>query len=284
MKNQIMRNFNFDENLHYYHENFPYNEICEFRDLNENLNEGLLYAHPYKNVINILSNAIPCNCKSSYDKLSGIIEISFTSINSAELNILISNLENAINISGWYFYYGIFNGEIFNYLEYLKPFKNGRCALLFREGKISRNAYKAGRTDITDDVIKYDYIYHLTDKKYLKRILKYGLIPKKGNKLGNNPECIHLLSYLTHHGPIFKIDKNGKDFYIKYAKGLNIENPVILKIDTLYLKQTNCIFFKDPGCRPEHTNAIITFSAIHPNAINVVSEDEFKNLYNNQIS
>ena len=60
---------------------------------------------------------------------------------------------------------------------------------VYFEQKYSKN--------VTNDVYKYDKVYHLTKSKYVDKILKHGLVPKtrkgKYKKNGYHPDRIYLL-------------------------------------------------------------------------------------------
>lgn len=73
-----------------------------------------------------------------------------------------------------------------------------------------------------------EFVYHVTDAKYVPKILKNGLIPKSKNKMNPHPDRI----YLTDN--IESLNAITNEFVI----GGYIENPVQLKISCrrLYIK------------------------------------------------
>lgn len=97
-------------------------------------------------------------------------------------------------------------------------------------------------------------IYHLTDQKNIKSILKKGLIPRSGNKLTVHPGRVYFTKTLKAIEDLQKFD----DF--------DLRNPVILSIDTTNL---DCKFEKDINL----PTAIYTTDNISPKNIKIHSVD-----------
>lgn len=79
-----------------------------------------------------------------------------------------------------------------------------------------------------------EYLYHTTDKKYLDKILKFGLIPKSKNTRSFYPERIYLSpdeTYLLSIKDQLSKDKNGEyvDLKIRNFQGLNLYKDVRFK-------------------------------------------------------
>lgn len=263
---------------------------------NHKINEAVLYAYPDKFVKKQLLNSF-----KTYDKTAALIENDkFNTVYSFKINatlkrfnirIIKHDIEDILNFSQWMIRMIVLHdnnlkfNKFTNYDNFIDFVIDGEYDKInvtfeFVPNKIVYNAYKNSENIVVLDVNKYDYIYHLTDKKYLNKILKNGLIPKSGNKLGNNPEVIHLLKYLTDPGVICKIIEKNGEYKLKVDPKLKLKNPVLLKINIEMLKGTNVIFLNDPGCNAD--NAIITYNQITPFAISVVTEDEYEWLHMNQ--
>ena len=280
-----MRNFIYEDTFNL---NYTFN--------NNLINEAILYAYPknfIKNrILNIFKNYSD-NVKL-INKISDETEFSFV-INvllkrftirtiKYELNDILKKCQwkiRIIRINNLDSKYNAFSNYD-NFIEYVtnKKFDYIDVTIEFVPNKIIYDVYKNNENSVSLDVYKYDYIYHLTDKKYVNKILKNGLIPKSGNKLGYNPEVIHLLKYLTDPGVICKIVEVDGEYKLKVDPKLKLENPVLLKINADMLKNTNVVFLNDPGCKTD--NAIITYNQITPLAISVVNDDEYEWLHINQ--
>jgi hypothetical protein len=65
------------------------------------------------------------------------------------------------------------------------------------------------------------YLYHVTEEKYLPKILKNGLIPKSHGKLSGHPDRIYLSITIDSAIDIMEQFKNGSF----------LENPILLRID-----------------------------------------------------
>lgn len=277
---------------------FLYEDEVNYKYMLNNhlINEAFLYAYPEDDVENEIlrvfkkydNNAKLINNKKN--KHTFIIKINAT-IKKWNINILKLNLNSIYNKLQWTVRAIIINellenNKIFNdYDSFVKYFltKNTNCVNIvveFIPNKIIKDAYLNDKNIVILDVYNYDYIYHLTDKKYVNKILKNGLIPKSGNKLGYNPEVIHLLKYLTDPGVICKIIEVNGEYKLKVDPKLKLENPVLLKINTKMLNGTGVIFLNDPGCNAD--NAIITYNQITPLAISIVNKDEYEWLHMNQ--
>lgn len=89
--------------------------------------------------------------------------------------------------------------------------------------------------DRTIDPSKIQFLYHLTEKKYLEKIKKNGLIPKSKGKKSYHPDRIYITTDIEKLNNIitqFTLEKNKEDF-------------VILKID--YTKAGKPILYNDPN-------------------------------------
>lgn len=281
-----MRNF-------LYESDFNYGYLIN----NHTINEAVLYAYPKTFVEQKMLNIF-----KTYDDKAILIKTE-EKLNNAynfKINATLKNfnvkiikydIENILNFSEWKIRMIVLHDDNLkfnkfssynNFIDFINDNEYNKFNVTFEfiPNKLIYNAYKNNENIVTLDVNNYDYIYHLTDKKYVNRILKNGLIPKSGNKLGYNPEVIHLLKYLTDPGVICKIIEQHGEYKLKVDPKLKLENPILLKINMEMLKGTNVIFLNDPGCNAD--NAIITYNQITPLAISVVTEDEYEWLHMNQ--
>ena len=81
-----------------------------------------------------------------------------------------------------------------------------------------------------------DFIYHLTEKKYLEKIKSKGLIPKSKSKKAYHPDRLYVVD------DIYKL----KDLLTHFTMGGNdVNNYCILKID--YNKANNPKLYNDPN-------------------------------------
>lgn len=96
-----------------------------------------------------------------------------------------------------------------------------------------------------------DFVYHVTDEKYLHKIKKNGLVPRSKSKKTYHPERIYLL---LNKGNNVKALANNPEF--------DIDNPVLLKIDVSEFKKYNK-FYEDPNL----DGGVFVVNNIPPNII-----------------
>lgn len=116
--------------------------------------------------------------------------------------------------------------------------------------------------EITNDIYKYDYIYHVTDQKYLDKILKNGLNPKNNKKGSRNYSKRIYFGY----GSFEDVIKTSKQ--IAYDRKL--VRPVLLKIKLD--KSNKKSFYIDPNIGKD---AIYTYDCIKPVDIEVITDVVF---------
>lgn len=101
-----------------------------------------------------------------------------------------------------------------------------------------------------DDVVKPpNYIYHITNSKFIDNIKSTGLKPKTLNKRSSHPERIY-----------FSLDKDANNRLWEKMK-YHIKNGVLLTIDTTSLNNT---FYNDPNFK---NLGIYTYGNIPPSSI-----------------
>lgn len=118
--------------------------------------------------------------------------------------------------------------------------------------KYNRNKYKKG------------IFYHVTMKKFLPRIMKYGLVPKNGKSLTNITRKSNDRVYLL----LVKPKDNSYEKYLKHA-GNNGEETVILKVNLN--KSNNDIKIYDDPIFPY---AVYVTENIPPYCLSVVDGEE----------
>lgn len=120
------------------------------------------------------------------------------------------------------------------------------------------------------DTSRLDYLFHVTDRSYLNKILSKGLIPKSKNKgTFEYPEYVHLLRYLN--GSIVRLN-NGK---LLVDSRMQLKDPVLLKVGPL--ERLNGMYFMlDPN---SYKDALVCFNTISPDYITVVDKDEYPRLF-----
>jgi len=106
---------------------------------------------------------------------------------------------------------------------------------------------------------KYDFIvnvpdilYHVTLNKYLKNILKMGLIPKSKNKLSTHTDRIHLFTNI-----------DDAFLFSEYLKTINEKETIILEIET---QKLNNNFYSDINFR---RSGVYTINNISPEFIKI---------------
>jgi hypothetical protein len=100
-----------------------------------------------------------------------------------------------------------------------------------------------------------DYLYHVTEKVNLPKILKIGLTPKTKSKIGYHPERIYLAKNLDAANEIMGLFLGG-DF---------IKEPVMLRIKTKDLKN---VFLMDT----QFEGGVYTHENIPPSSIEVLNQ------------
>lgn len=272
-----------DNYWEYSSNNFMIDEYDHFITDNKyinNINENVLYTYQIDSVIKLFDNVIDCHVENvKYDVLTFWIKCS---TDTYKLNRIINRIENISNMTGWIISIIKMNNNFITFDE-LKNLcnidnKHIKFEIFIRPKRDVRINYKY-TNKLSIDIYKQDYLYHITDEKYLNKIFKNGLITRNKNKLGNYPECIHLFTHLTHKGPVCKIKKIDDNYTLVTDPKMNIDNPVLLKINAGWCKNYNIKFSYDPTAS---SNCVITYNSIPPNLISVVDEDEYEKLFNKQ--
>lgn len=117
-------------------------------------------------------------------------------------------------------------------------------------------------TDITHELVS-GKLYHMTNKIYLKKIMKYGLTPRSKNSSYSYPDRIYLMRYIDKQ-VINQLSNVRKARERNIIQGQNPEEKneyVLLTIDTDRLSD-NVRFYADPMSR-----GVFTYNNIPPSAI-----------------
>lgn len=234
-------------NINYYYRMKYFNL---FQDFNL-LQEGLIKTHDSDKAIKyLLSNTTLIKSdiwitNTQNDTVKINIDISRRSMEDAEK--IVNMLEN---VYGWYLAkinYDFYDDEYdsdeiknpsYEYLDDILVDEDDTITFIF-EAKYDKE-YKGSDTTL----------YHVTDKIYIDKIIKTGLIPKTKSKISVHPDRVYLM--LTYKS-IETLLEN---------PNINIDNPVILEID---ISDLDIKLYLDPNM-PE---AVYTYSNIPPKNIKI---------------
>ena len=261
--------------------NFMTDEYDSFiidNQLKNQLNENILYTYQLEDVIKLFKKY---GIVKDINNQLLTFKILFN-VDAYDINFLINKINFICKLTGWMISYIIYNNEIVYDFDKILNSNKARLSFIccFRPKNEIKNNY-AATNKLTSEIYDQNFIYHITDRKYVKKILKNGLLTRTKNKLGNYPELNHFLTHFTHKGTISKIIKNfNGEYSLKIDAKLQIDDPIILRINSQYCKNYNIKFSYDPtGAK----NCIISYNNIPPNLIEIVDENEYENIYNNQL-
>ena len=232
------------------------------------LKEGLICTYPIKNVIFALKSLFNLydgndddernkilfflDRQQNYNGYNGVIFYNKYSQNSTE-RIEIKVSENDFNENDFDKYllkYGWFCGIC----EKLNGYDN--LIRLIYEKKFD--------VDVTEDVIKNKYIYHICPNIYLNKINKSGLKPKfsSWNQYSNPERVYFFMKELTHEEFVLLVNEFNaeKEFHYQRNDGWSL-----LKVDTSKLTNSPTFYF-DPRMR----NGVYTMDTISPENIEIV--------------
>lgn len=216
--------------------------------LENKLNEGLIMTHDIYNtkkiVEEIISNWFWYQIDIDKNKIVlNLTDGTFTEKTYLEFLILINNLGYFIS----YIKIKNKNNRLNNILPHI--FK-----LEYLDDKILENFIEYDfiiepKFDISHK-LKTNILYHVTETRYLDKILKNGLIPKSKNTLSTYPERIYLVYDLKDANTYIK---SKKGYYLKNYKNSVMSNKskfqeieyVILKIELPI--NNDLIFYDDPN-------------------------------------
>lgn len=207
------------------------NEVVTELQMKQIISEGLIMTHDIKKVANILKRYVYNNFYIFVDYENWIIELTPKTVDKK-----IDGIIKVLNNMGYFISSFTKKGQFIG-SEYPK---NDWDSVIF-ESKYDKEFKTNGIP-----------LYHVTEKIYLNKILKDGLIPKTKSKLTYHPERIYLTNNPISAMEIFNIFKDGG--YIK--------DPIMLKIDTFDLYNKFMVDRQFPG-------GIYTYDNIPPNKITI---------------
>lgn len=246
-----------------------YKLITDLILLENNFNEGLIMTHDIHDSKNALEYFFDLDTQLislNIDNNKMILSITEFNINKfTEFLILITNL-------------GYFVSKMKIYNQYnipininLTDFKNK-----YLDNSILKNITKYDiilepKFDIKHQ-LKTTILYHVTEEKYLNKILKNGLIAKSKNTLSEYPERI----YFVYNIDDAKQYINNKQFYYlrNYNKMKQPDKSKYIQINYIILQiklliNNNIVFFEDPNFKGK---GIYTYNNISPENISIINE------------
>ena len=222
--------------------------IKNFSDFLTQINEGLITTYPILKAIKFLKKLLDYNkydYNLEYD--NDTIFIKFININLNRLSI--DQITQLINSCGYFISLIRFYDKNDVELNRLKPNYNKDYNHIYND-IININSYYIQfevESKFNYVVLSKKYLYHLTNKSFLDKILKNGLIPKSGNKLSIHPTRIYL-SY-TRQGALNLINQ------------FEYKDPILLKINVENMK-----LYSDP----DYENGCYVNQNIPPKNIEVI--------------
>ena len=232
------------------------------------IKEGLISTYPIKNVIFALKSLFNLydgndsvernkilyflDREQNYNGYNGVIFYNKYSQNNTE-RIEIKVNENDFNQSDFDKYllkYGWFCGIY----EKLGGYDN--LIRLIYEKKFD--------VDVTEEVIKNKYIYHICPNIYLNKINKSGLKPKfsSWNQYSNPERVYFFMKELTHEEFVLWVNEFNAEKKFDYERN---EGWSLLKVDTSNLTN-NPTFYFDPRMK----NGVYTTDTIAPENIEII--------------
>lgn len=226
---------------------------------NEFIKEGLTKSYPSDTVLKHFINNKILGEENIFIKNSNNTEKIFISINKNNLVHLESILNKMTNIFGYYVSHIIYDylddnvnasGEDLrdNYEEVINSIYQ-----IFEEEDTEVDFVFEKKYD-TPYEEKLDYVYHITDRKYLDKIFQKGLYPKAFSKRTYHPERIYFAS------SVYNVKQLLDSFFT-----VHIDNEVILKVD---ISNLDINLYYDPNTE----NGLYTIDNIPPQNIEIEEE------------
>ena len=227
-----------------------------FGNINESvlIQEGLTKSYDSEKVIKHIVNHTPINKEDiwSKDTQNGTdkLNIDFTLATVKHAEKIVNTLKN---VYGWYLAkttYDFFDDEYFpeeiidmNYTALEEVLADEDDSIMFTFERKYDKEYTG--TDTT--------LYHITDEKYLNKIMRVGLVPKAKHKIAVHPDRVYLM--LTR-----------KEIDTLYDNvSIDIEDPIILEVD---ISGLDLKLYYDPNM----PQAVYTLSNIPPKNIKRITE------------
>ena len=203
------------------------------------INEGF-NTYPFSKIRQFLKRKGLIDLEDFYQQSEGLLILRIRPKNVGKYNYIINSIEN---IYGWYLSSIIFNSYHIDRND--KKFKIPNIDFDLKQ-KIEQNKDLSSNSPIyrlefepkTGTIIDYDklpeILYHISDTKYLDKILKVGLVPKSNNKKSYHPDRIFLAT-----------DKK-ECTWLYNDPAFGVEKPVLFKIDRNKLEEKGIYLYKDP--------------------------------------
>jgi len=227
------------------------------------IKEGLIKTYPIEQVIEAMARVFNLKIvnKSEINRIySSIKSNTFQSSHNGYVAINQLNSKVLTFVVGG----GGFNKDVLD--QYMNKYGYFLCNKAEWSDEWTRYQYeKKFDIDVTDIILKQQFIYHICPSKLKDKILKQGLVPHKSKypRFNNdsrlyffikNKEDIEWKFIMYASG--FRCDKNTEDKYM------------LLEIDTSKIAQ-EIKFYADPRM----TDGIYTLQGIAPNAIKILNEE-----------
>jgi len=213
------------------------------------LNEGLIMSVDYVIFISKMNDILKkyningyCDLYIGKDRLVHKID----EYHIYKRKILFQNLSNLLNQTGYF---------VSNYKINDDKLKIGDIDISLFINNSNLLLYLNKRFDSESGYIP-EFLFHVTENKYLEKIIKQGIINKSKKYIENHPERIYLFSNL-------------EDCY-DYIDFKELFNFAILKIDVKTLK--NIKLYDDPKYQPT-INAYYTYDNIPPFSIEIIKQN-----------
>lgn len=242
------------------------------------LNEGLISTYPIKNVIFALKSLFNLydgnddternkilfflDRQKNYNGYNGVIFYNRYSQNDTE-RIEIKVSENDFNQNDFDKYllkYGWFCGIY----EKLDGYDN--LIRLIYEKKFD--------VDVTEEVLKNKYIYHICPNIYLNKINKSGLKPKfsSWNQYSNPERVYFFMKELTHEDFVLWVNEFNAEKKFDYQRN---DGWSLLRVDVSKLTNTPTFYFD-----PRMKNGIYTMDTISPENIEIIDYIPKEKMFN----
>jgi hypothetical protein len=218
------------------------------------LKEGLIKSSEYSITIDKINDLINKHNLNGMCKMYVINDRILVEINDNNINNKVkffNDFLKLLDVTGYFVSNYKINNQLINQNIDLQTFTNNSIVIIYLNKKFDSEA----------GVIP-EFLYHVTEEKYIDRIRRYGLINKSKQYIENHPERIYFFENINN--------------CLEYIDFKQIINPIILKIDVKTLnnlKIKNIIgdeverikLYNDPKYQP--INAYYSYDNIPPYSI-----------------
>jgi hypothetical protein len=211
-------------------------EFLAKEDEKEFLGEGLIMTHPIEQVVSFINKYMANKYAVRVNYNGNFIIIHFRESHD---KVNPETLLKTMNNFGYFPASYIFNGRLVN----IDSIDVKKCDGIRFEAKYDMKSVDIG-----------EYLYHVTDRQYLDKILRIGLTPKTKSKVSYHPERIYLAKNI----------KSAKLIMELFFDGGFVEDPVMLRINTQGLNNVFMIDNQFIG------DAVYTHHNIPPSNISAV--------------